>query len=166
MTISKDALLYQEEQKKIKAQIERKYKKTTEQLYAEREKRARDATELRVPDRVPLSVNAEPSKYTGVQRSAAYYDPIGWKRATRQVTVEFEPDMSNAGLPTSGAALEILGVTNRLWPGGPLPPDYEYQIEGVYADAHYQIQACYPGINWTEVREKRATWRTVVDAAC
>ena len=129
MTISKDALLYQEEQKKIKAQIERKHKKTTEQLYAEREKRARDATELRVPDRMPLSVNAEPSKYTGIQRSAAYYDPIGWKRATRQVTVEFEPDMCNAGLPTSGAALEILGVTNRLWPGGPLPPDYEYQIE-------------------------------------
>ena len=129
MPISKDAQLYLEEQKRIKAEIERKHKKTTEQLYAEREKRARDATELRVPDRIPLSVNADPAKYTGIKRSAAYYDPIGWKRATRQITVEFEPDMCNAGLPTSGAALEILGVTNRLWPGGPLPPDYEYQIE-------------------------------------
>jgi hypothetical protein len=129
MPISQDAKLYLEEQKKLKEQIERKHRKTTEQLYAEREKRARDATELRVPDRIPLSINADPSRYTGIQRSAAYYDPVGWKRATRQVTVEFEPDMCNAGLPTSGAALEILGVTNRLWPGGPLPPDYEYQIE-------------------------------------
>ncbi len=129
MPISEDAKLYLEEQKRLKAQIERKYRKTTEQLYAEREKRARDATELRVPDRIPLSVNADPARYTGIQRSAAYYDPIGWKRATRQVTVDFEPDMCNAGLPTSGAALEILGVTNRLWPGGPLPSDYEYQIE-------------------------------------
>ncbi len=129
MAVSNDAKLYQEEQKKIKEQIERKYKKTTQELFAEREKRARDATELRVPDRVPLSLNADPARFTGIKRSAAYYDPIGWKRATRRMTVEFEPDLCNAGLPTSGAALEILGVTNRLWPGGPLPPDYEYQIE-------------------------------------
>ena len=43
--------------------------------------------------------------------------------------MDFEPDLCNAGLPTSGAALEALGVTNRLWPGGPLPPDYHYQFE-------------------------------------
>lgn len=119
---------YNEEQAQIKAQIERKHKKTTEELYAEREKRARDATELRVPDRAPLSVNFDPARFTDIPRSAAYYDPIGYKRAVRQLTVAFEPDMSNAGLPTSGKALEILGVTNRLWPGGPLPPNYEYQV--------------------------------------
>ena len=124
-----DQELYYEEQKKFKAEIEKKHGKTTEQLYAEREKRVQDVTKLKVPDRVPISVNADPANYTNVQRAAAYYDPIGWKRATRQITLEFEPDMCNAGLPTSGAALEILGVTNRLWPGGPLPPNYEYQIE-------------------------------------
>jgi hypothetical protein len=127
--ISRDVKTYQEEQKRIKDEIERRHGKTTEQLYAEREKRTRDATELKEPDRAPLSLNADPSNYTGVQRSAAYYDPIGWKRAVRDFTVAFEPDHCNAGLPTSGAALETLGVTNRLWPGGPLPPDYEYQIE-------------------------------------
>ncbi len=127
--ISKDQESYYEEQKLIKAQIEKKHKKSVGTLYAEREKRVRDATELRVPDRVPLSVNADPANYTNIQRSAAYYDPIAWKRATREITVAFEPDVCNAGLPTSGMALEILGVTNRLWPGGPLPPNYEYQIE-------------------------------------
>jgi hypothetical protein len=120
---------YKKEQKRIKDEIEKKYGKTTEQLYAEREKRARDAIELKEPDRVPLSLNVDPANYANIQRSAAYYDPIGWKRAVREVTVAFEPDMCNAGLPTSGAALETLGVTNRLWPGGPLPPNYEYQIE-------------------------------------
>jgi hypothetical protein len=124
-----NAGLYYEEQKKIKAAIERKYKKTTAQLYAEREKRVQDATNLKVPDRVPLSVNADPANYTNVTRSAAYYDPVAWKSATRQITIDFDPDVCNAGLPTSGAALGILGVTNRLWPGGPLPPNYEYQIE-------------------------------------
>lgn len=125
----KNVELYYEEQKRIKDEIERKHGKTTKQLYVEREKRARDATELRTPDRVPLSLNADPANYTNIRRSAAYYDPIGWKRAVRDVTVTFEPDMCNAGLPMPGAALETLGVTNRLWPGGPLPPDYEYQVE-------------------------------------
>jgi hypothetical protein len=127
----KNTTLYYEEQKKIKAEIERKNRKTTDQLYAEREKRAKDATELRIPDRVPLSINADPANYTSIKRSAAYYDPIGWKRAVRQITVDFEPDMSNAGLPMSGDALETLGVVNRLWPGGPLPEDYEYQVEEI-----------------------------------
>jgi hypothetical protein len=122
------AALYQKEQQRIKAEIELKYGKSTEQLYREREQRARDAIELREPDRIPLSVNADPANYTGIKRSAAYYDPIGWKQAVRQVTVAFEPDMCNAGLPVSGTALEALGVTNRLWPGGPLPADYEYQF--------------------------------------
>ena len=126
--IDRDAELYYEEQKKIKDEIEQKYGKTTQELYEEREKRNRDAVELRVPDRVPLSMNIDPANYTDIHRSAAYYDPIGWKRATRQVTIEFEPDMCNAGLPTSGPALEALGVTNRLYPGWTLPPDYEYQF--------------------------------------
>ncbi|MFC2070062.1 hypothetical protein ACFLTB_02670 [Chloroflexota bacterium] len=127
--MAKDADKYNEEQKRIKDEIEKKYGKTTEQLYEEREKRANDAIELKEPDRIPLTINVDPANYTDVQRSAAYYDPIGWKTASRQITIEFEPDLCNAGLPTSGAALEALGVTNRLWPGGPLPPDYEYQFE-------------------------------------
>ena len=125
----KNVAAYQREQKKFKDQIEKKHGKSTEQLFKEREKRTRDVTQLKIPDQVPLSLNADPARYTGIRRSAAYYDPIGWKRAVREVHVAFEPDLCNAGLPTSGQALEILGVTNRLWPGGPLPPDYEYQVE-------------------------------------
>jgi len=117
----------------LKDEIERKTGKTTEQLYEEREKRVRDAIEVKEPDRIPLMIHANTSSYTGIPNSAAYYDPIGWKRAIRQITLDFEPDMCNAGLPTSGAALEALDVKNRLWPGGPIPPDYEYQfIEGEF----------------------------------
>ena len=79
---------------------EKKHGKSVEQLYKEREKRAKDATQVKVPDRVPLSLNADPANYTKIHRSAAYYDPIGWKSAVREVTVAFEPDMCNAGLPT------------------------------------------------------------------
>ena len=124
---------YKKELDNLKNEIERKTGKTTEQLYGERERRVRDVIELKVPDRVPFTINLNTSKYCGIPNSAAYYDPIGWKRAMRKITLDFEPDMCNAGLPTSGAALEILDVKNRLWPGGPLPPDYDYQfIEGEF----------------------------------
>ena len=37
---------------------------------------------------------------------------------------------------TSGTCWEILDVKNRLWPGGPLPPDYTFQfVEGEYMKA-------------------------------
>ncbi len=127
----KNAELYLQEQKEIKAEIERKHKKTVKELYDAREKRTKDVTELRMPDAVPISINADPANYTKIHRSAAYYDPIGWKRAVREVHVAFEPDMCNAGLPMSGAAMSSLGVTNRKWPGGPLGEDYEYQVEEI-----------------------------------
>jgi hypothetical protein len=128
MPISLDTKEYAKEQQVLKEAIEQKTGKTTEQLYEEREKRVRDAIQLRIPDRIPLVVYANTSLYTGVPNSAAYYDPINFKRAARKVTLDFEPDLGNAGLPMSGAALTALDVKNRLWPGGPLPPDYDYQF--------------------------------------
>ncbi len=124
---------YQKENIILKKQIEKRTGKTTEQLYEEREKRVRDAIELKVPDRVPFSANINVHAYTGIPNSAAYYDPIGWKTAMRKIVIDFEPDMCNAGLPSSGAAKEALDVKNGLWPGWQVPADYEYQfVEGEY----------------------------------
>jgi hypothetical protein len=128
MSTSLSAKEYQQEQEILKKEIEKKTGKSTEQLYAEREKRVRDAIQLREPDRIPLMMEIKISAYTGIPNSAAYYDPIGFKRAMRKITLDFEPDMCNAGLPTSGQALEALDVKNRLWPGGPLPANYDYQF--------------------------------------
>ena len=133
MSLSLSRQQYEQENRRLKEEIEAKTGKSTATLYNEREKLVRDVIELREPDRVPISVNVNTSLYAGIPNSAAYYDPIGWKRAMRQITLDLEPDMCNAGLPTSGAALEALDVKNRLWPGGPIPPDYEYQfVEGEY----------------------------------
>jgi hypothetical protein len=127
---------YQKELQALRLKIEKKHNRTTEQLYVEREKRVRDTVELKVPDRVPFAVKVNTQAYTGVPNSAVYYDPIGFKRAMRKITIDFEPDMCDAGLPSSGPAMEVLGVKNRLWPGGPLPPDYAYQfVEGEYMKA-------------------------------
>lgn len=117
----------------LKKQIEDGTGKTVEQLYAERAKRVRDVIELRVPDRVPLMVLVEPHSYSGIPKTAAFYDPITLKRTMRKMAVDLEPDMSEPGFPFCGAAMAELDVQNCVWPGGPKPPDYEYQfIEGEY----------------------------------
>jgi len=117
----------------LREEIERKTGKTPEQLYEEREKRVRDAIELKEPDRVPLWIIPDASSRSGLPRSAAYYDPAAWKEAVRKETLNFEPDLCIAGFGTSGLSWEALDVKNKLWPGGPLPPDYEYQfVEGEY----------------------------------
>jgi hypothetical protein len=43
-----------QEENRLREEIERKHGKTPEALYAEREKRVRDAIELNLPDRVPV----------------------------------------------------------------------------------------------------------------
>jgi hypothetical protein len=122
------AAQYAKENEVLKKKIEDKTGKTTEQLYEEREKRAREAIELKEPDRIPLVCHPEFQIYTGIQNATAYYDPIAYKRGMRDITLDLEPDMCTMGLPSSGEAMTLLGVTNRLWPGGPLPPDYDYQF--------------------------------------
>ena len=136
MTSRAEIKKYQEENLLLKKQIEERTGKTVEQLYAERAKRVRDVIELREPDRIPFSFFIEPHTYTGIPNSAAYYDPITFKRAMRKIAVDLEPDMCECGLPGSGAAMTELDVKNIVWPGGPKPPDFEYQfIEGEYMKA-------------------------------
>jgi hypothetical protein len=124
---------YQNENALLKKQIEERTGKSVEQLYAERARRVRDAIELRVPDRVSFMVLVEPHAYSGIPNSAAYYDHIALKRTMRKMAVDLEPDMSEPGFPACGAAMTELDIKNCLWPGGPKPPDFNYQfIEGEY----------------------------------
>ena len=116
---------YLEENLALKKKIEERTGKTVEQLYAERDKRVRDAIELRLPDRVPFMVLIEPHRYSGIPNSASYYDHITLKRTMRKMAVDLEPDMGEPGFPACGAAMRELDVRNSVWPGGPIPPDYE-----------------------------------------
>jgi hypothetical protein len=136
MTSRAEAKKYTEENLLLKKQIEERAGKSVEQLYHERNKRVRDAIELKKPDRVPFSLIIDAHAYAGVPNSAAYYDPITMKRAMRQAAVELEPDMAEGGFPACGDAMTELDVRNFLWPGGPLPPEYGFQaVEGEYMKA-------------------------------
>jgi hypothetical protein len=127
---------YRKENRLLKKRIEERTGKTVEQLYAERSRRVQDAIELRVPDRVPILVLVEAHAYSGIPKSAAYYDPLTLKRTMRKMALDLEPDMAEGGFPSSGAAMTELDVKNRVWPGGPKPPDFDYQfLEGEYMKA-------------------------------
>ncbi|MBI2829596.1 MAG: hypothetical protein HYX81_00385, partial [Chloroflexi bacterium] len=105
--------------------------KTPEELYQEREKRITDAIQLRVPDRVPviLLLGYFPAKYAGITCEAAYYDAAEWKRASRKVVQELEPDCyALTGGTTSGVALEALDAQQIRWPGHGVSPYYSHQM--------------------------------------
>lgn len=127
---------YQEETLALKKQIEERTGKTVDELYDERNRRVRDAIELRIPDRVPFSVLVEVQSFAGVPNSASYYDHFAMRRAMRQAAVDLEPDMAEAGFPSCGAAMTEMDVKNIMWPGGSLPPSSGMQaVEGEYMKA-------------------------------
>ncbi|MBN1570300.1 MAG: hypothetical protein JXA73_20835 [Acidobacteria bacterium] len=136
MTSRTEIAKYRKENLLLKKQIEKRTGKTVEQLYKERASRIRDVIELRVPDRVPFSIIVEPHAYSGIPNSAAYYDPITLKRTMRKMALDLEPDTAEAGFPSCGDAMTELDIRNFVWPGGPKPPDYEFQfLEGEYMKA-------------------------------
>ncbi|MEE8414171.1 MAG: uroporphyrinogen decarboxylase family protein [Dehalococcoidales bacterium] len=127
---------YEETEKRLIGEIEKRHGKSVEELRQEREKRIRDAMELKEPDRVPVTFNsgAFASKYSGLKASAMYYDPVAYREACLKVLLDFEPDSGGAAAGTnSGLMLELLDPRHQRWPGGTLPPDVPYQfVEGEY----------------------------------
>ncbi len=126
--------------KRLRDAIEKKAGKTTEELYAEREKRITDAIELREPDRVPVIMAGGyfAARYGGLTASAAYYDIPAYREAIKKTAIDIEPDQSPGAAATGGAgrALEILDAKQTAWPGGTLPPDVGHQfVEGEYMKA-------------------------------
>lgn len=128
--------LFEEKQRKLIAEIEKRHGKTVDQLREERGKRVEDAIELRVPDRVPVVVSTGgfAAKYVGLPLSAMYYNHAAYREACKKVLLDFEPDVAQAAVAAnSGLVLELLNSKYQRWPGGNLPDDASYQyVEGEY----------------------------------
>ena len=97
MTTGNASANLDKELKNLKEQIEQKHGKSTEELYAEREKRVRQAINLDKPDRVPIMMHSDPSEHTDVRRSAAYYDPVNFD-------------------PKDGITTSLIPIDRPLWP--------------------------------------------------
>jgi len=112
--------------------------KTPEELYEARIKRIEDAIQLKVPDRVPVSLSLGyfPAKYAGITCEDAFYNPLKWKEAAIKTVVDFEPDAYMGLGPDSGQALEALDFKQMVWPGHGTSPNHTHQfVEGEYMKA-------------------------------
>ena len=116
--------------------------KTPEELYKEREKRVKDAIQLKVPDRVPFwfqDLSFFPAKYAGITFEEAMYDDDKLFAAYKKTIIDFKPDMYfNPGhaIHTPGDALEAVNCKQIKWPGHGVSPYHTFQfVEGEYMKA-------------------------------
>ena len=124
-----------DETQKLVDEIEKRHGKTIEEIVSEREKRVKDALELKVPDRVPVTVmtGAFAAKYAGLKASAEYYDQAGYREACKKMLLDFEPDNSMFFGGISGTFLELIDEKQYKWPGGTLSDDLSMQ----FSEAEY-----------------------------
>ena len=121
---------YTPTERQLRRDIELRHGKTPEDLYDEREKRVREAIQLKEPDRVPVSLRMTyyPATHCKIPKSAAYYDAFAWKTAITKSVFDLEPDLyqCSSGM-SSGAVMAALEPTQTKWPGGALAPDLSHQ---------------------------------------
>jgi len=124
---------------KLINEIEKKHGKSIQQLIEEREKRVKDAIELREPDRVPVTLGTGvfAARYAGLTASAMYYDQAAFREASKKMLLEFEPDSTMLlGPGNSGLVMELLDDKQYRWPGGNQPDDLSFQfVEAEYMKA-------------------------------
>lgn len=115
---------------KLVDEIQKKHGKTIEELILEREKRVRDALELKVPDRVPVTVGTGTfaARYAGLKASAEYYDMPAYWEACKKMLLDFEPDNSMFFGGISGLFLDLIDERQYKWPGGTLADDVSMQF--------------------------------------
>jgi hypothetical protein len=109
--------------------------KAAEQALRERQKRMSDAVQLKVPDRVPISLglNYFPAKFTGTTTWAAYYDWPAWKEVYIKAARFYEPDRLLVVLNQSGSVLEAIDSKQLRWPGHGVSKYHTHQfVEGEY----------------------------------
>lgn len=131
--------LKKDQTQQLADEIEKRHGKTIEEIVREREKRVKDAMELREPDRVPVMVATGifAARYAGLTASAMYYDHAAYREACKKMLLDFEPDSSLAiGPGNSGLFFELMDEKQYRWAGGTLPDDASLQfVEAEYMKA-------------------------------
>jgi len=113
----------------------------TEQLYQERNQRFIDVVQLKVPDRVPISIPFSffPAKFAGITTHDAFYNFKKWKDAYIKTVKYYEPDRCGITVNMSGYVLETIGSRQTRWPGHGVSIYHSHQaveMENMKADEY------------------------------
>ena len=108
--------------------------KSPQQLRAERQKRVNDASEMRQPDRVPISVPFGNllADMEGITRQELYNHPEKARIALGKAALRFQPDIVGGMFSNPGPS-RILGDRMTKWPGNGLSENSSFQ----YHEAEY-----------------------------
>ncbi len=111
--------------------------------YLARQKRMEDAFSLRQPDRVPVApvvIHYYAALAAGMSHRDAQYDLRRNLQALKDATLKNDWDAAvPAGSVFPGKPLELLGVKQMKWPGGPLPDNVPFQ----WVESEYMLQSEY-----------------------
>ncbi|MBN2063006.1 MAG: hypothetical protein JW882_21565 [Deltaproteobacteria bacterium] len=97
--------------------------------YLAREKRVKDAFDLKIPDRIPILMYPGYliAEMGGVTRKELYDNPDKSQEILEKIALQFQPDMIT-GLFDSPEPSRLLGDQMTRWPGYGLGPDDSFQF--------------------------------------
>ena len=116
---------YPDDIKRLREHIEKKHGKTPEQLYKEREKRLRDAMELKQPDRIPmhLMLGYFIAEIGGITNQEMHENPEKVQELLEQFALEHEADSITGAYSSYAEPHILLGDRMTAWPGHQLGAD-------------------------------------------
>jgi hypothetical protein len=110
----------------------------TPMLYRQRLQRIEDAVQLKMPDRIPISINCGylAASYAGMTFEEAHYDCDCWIAANKKIILDLQPDIFGSFPQTAGLAYEFIDTKLMKWPGHGISPAATLQyMEGEYLRA-------------------------------
>jgi hypothetical protein len=104
--------------------------KSGAQKLQERTQRIDDATNLKVPDRVPIVAHFSyfVAKYTGINCEDAFFNTPKWIQACKKTVLDFDPDQYVVEMGYPGKVFETLGARQLLIPGRGISPRHSHQF--------------------------------------
>ncbi len=114
----------------LRKQVEKKYGKSPEQLYTEREKRLTDALYLKQPDRIPihLMLGYFIAEYGGLANREMHDNPEKIQELLEEFALENDADSITGAYASYADPHILLGDTMTAWPGHQLGENGQFQF--------------------------------------
>ncbi|MBN2238949.1 MAG: hypothetical protein JW712_04180 [Dehalococcoidales bacterium] len=143
---------YSERIKKLRDQLEKRYGKTPEQIYSEREKRLEDALHLKQPDRIPihLMLGYFTAEWGGISNREMHENPEKVQEILEDFAMEHEADSITGAYSSYAEPHIMLGDRMTAWPGHQLGENGQFQfVEHEFMKAEDYDEFLEDPVDWS-----------------